>query len=379
MHRSILILLAACFEPKLQAGLPCSPGGWCPPPQQCNPTTNVCDGSDAGLAGDADGDVALQANIVFVTSEPIDFTTVTSLAVADAHCNTLAAQAGLPGTYIAWLSSTATYAKDRIPATTHGWVRTDRKPFANTIGEIVAGQTFYPPWLDEKARIVGDISVATGTLQNGFGAENCNGLSGNPMTYIMVGAPDGGSPKWTNKGLVQCNNALHLYCFGVGRDVEVRPPPPQGRWIFLSDYPATGQGGVGQLDSFCQLEGEAFDTNGTYVALVATTSSSARGRHSFIIDDARPWVRRDGVVVTNDMHAFQAPVIVTGANQLYISDFVLFGATTLDEVPTSAPCNNWMDASLSLQAGVSSRSFGDAFSGAGLQQCEGPRVYCAQL
>ena len=378
MHRSILILLAACFEPKLQTGLPCSENGWCPPPQRCNMTTNVCDGGDAGVGGD--GDVSPpEANIMFVTSEPIDFTMVTSLAIADAHCNTLAAQAGLGGTYIAWLSSATMNAKDRIPASTRGWVRPDRKPFAHTILDIVMGQTFYPPWLDERGRPVGDINVATGTLHNGFGADNCGGLSGNPMTYIMAGAPDGGSPKWTNKGLVQCNNALHLYCFGVGRDVEVRPPPPQGRWIFLSDYPATGQGGVAQLDSFCQLQGEAFDTSGTYVALVATSTSSAFARHAFVVDNARPWVRRDGVVVTNDMRSFQAPVMVTGTGQFYVNDFVLFGAQTLEEMPTVLPCNDWMDASMQLQAGLSSRSFGDAFSGAGLQFCEGPRVYCAQL
>jgi hypothetical protein len=54
---------------------------------------------------------------------------------ADSICAKLAANAALPGTYKAWLSTSTENAIDRL-GTASGWVRTDGKPVVNSVDDI---------------------------------------------------------------------------------------------------------------------------------------------------------------------------------------------------------------------------------------------------
>src|SRR5215510_6780649 len=93
--------------------------------------------SDSQVQPVGDDTAALEgaANLVFVTSQHVIAGQLGSLAAADAVCNESAANAGLPGVYVAWLSTSATNAIDRL-AGARGWVRPDGRPFADTSADI---------------------------------------------------------------------------------------------------------------------------------------------------------------------------------------------------------------------------------------------------
>jgi hypothetical protein len=87
------------------------------------------DSVGSGSDGGANSDATTQAKVVFLTSV---FKTgaMGGLAGADAHCQTLAAAAQLPGEYMAWLStSTASPASRMAPATV---------PYALVGGAVIA-------------------------------------------------------------------------------------------------------------------------------------------------------------------------------------------------------------------------------------------------
>lgn len=64
-------------------------------------------------------------------------------SVSDGYCSSVAADAGLPGQYLAWLSTTTTNAISKLGGA-NGWVRTDGRPSANTQADLAAGRIFYP-------------------------------------------------------------------------------------------------------------------------------------------------------------------------------------------------------------------------------------------
>jgi len=93
---------------------------------------------DGGASPEAAFDQAIEdlaVNFVFATSTsyPADFG---GLAGADAICNQHAGDAGLPGTYVAWLSTTTVDARDRL-AGARGFVRPDGLPFADTVDDAL--------------------------------------------------------------------------------------------------------------------------------------------------------------------------------------------------------------------------------------------------
>ena len=66
------------------------------------------------------------------------------LAGADKICNTLAANAHLPGNYAAYLSTPTVAAPSRVGGAT-GWVRVDGKPVMNAITQFAGGTMINPP------------------------------------------------------------------------------------------------------------------------------------------------------------------------------------------------------------------------------------------
>ena len=78
---------------------------------------------DIKQGNEGGGGGAAPRNIVFATSTLQDGN-LGGLAGADAICNTRASAAGLPGAYVAWLSSTTVDARDRLARPGAGCART---------------------------------------------------------------------------------------------------------------------------------------------------------------------------------------------------------------------------------------------------------------
>lgn len=233
------------------------------------------------------------ANFIFVTSTAYDVTALGGVSGADAVCQARAAAAGLPGTYVAWLSTTAASARERI-GSARGWVRTDKKPFADTFdsgpGSVPA--VFYSPSLDEFGAPAQPRPVLTGTTFNGdLSPENCNdftSLSGG----ALAGYPTSGAETWTASWYL-CGVSTSLYCLEVDRRVALRFTPAEGRRAFLTNSSFSASAGLAAADALCMAEAGTAGLAGRFKALLSTSTVAATAR--FV--DGPAWVRSDGVRV----------------------------------------------------------------------------------
>ncbi|MGB5811357.1 MAG: hypothetical protein WBG86_12545 [Polyangiales bacterium] len=95
-------------------------------------------GGDAGAGGEggAGGIGPIQDKIVFVTST-VHQGSLGGLEGADAVCNEAAADAGLPGTFLAWLADSTDSPDTRFAKSEQPYVRTDGKHIADSYDDLV--------------------------------------------------------------------------------------------------------------------------------------------------------------------------------------------------------------------------------------------------
>jgi hypothetical protein len=317
------------------------------------------------------------ANLVFVTSKPIAPGILGGPGGADAFCNNLATQAGLAGTYVAWISTTTTDAIDRL-AGARGWQRTDGMPFADRPADIVAGRILYPPRLDEHG-LPNDSDVATAT--NGSGrleGPNCADFtSTGPQLYF--GLSNATTELFSRQGSTACGNPMSLYCFGIDHAEPLRLPDAViGKRVFVSDAWTPG-GGLGNADAQCQTEAQQAGFAGSYKAVLATTSQSAASR--FVLSNG-PVVSVDGLVVATTVQAFMSDQLETSPNVTALgvstNTEVWTGATTPTQTSNSMTCSDWASmtpaGSYGITALIDDRFFNDANS-----NCYNPfPLYCLE-
>ncbi len=184
--------------------------------------------------GDVGADVSIDAvaesepktRTVFVTS-----TTWTGalggLAGADAKCGAAAADAGIPGNYLAWVSTTTTTPSLRFTHSTAPYVLVDGTVVAADWDHLTGGVSLeHAIDRDEHDDVVGfDASanlgeVWTSTLADGTSAlgQFPNGCadftSADPNTASgLVGCTDATDSKWTMCAGTGCVVSAALYCF----------------------------------------------------------------------------------------------------------------------------------------------------------------------
>jgi hypothetical protein len=295
-------------------------------------------------------------NIMFTTS-----TTQTPVlggpSGGDTICATLAASAGLSGTYKAWLSTSTVNAISRL-AGASGWVRTDGKPVVNSLADLARGRLLYPPRFDELGNDLGaDPVVMTGTATDGtvqttYGYTTCSDFTstGAMADILSSGYASASSDMFTAAGPMACSSKARLYCFGVDRQAQVAVTPAVGRYAFVSHSAWTPGGRIDSADTLCQQEASAAALPGTYKALLAPTGASASSRFD---TSGLPWIRADGILIAPTAAAFfsttlfDVPPNITADGSLYFSDDEVWsGAAT----PTTAGkgasnCTNWLSNS----------------------------------
>jgi hypothetical protein len=143
------------------------------------------------------------------------------IAAGDAICRRLANNAGLPGSFVAWLSDADVDARDRvvIPSTLR---RVDGRVLVNDWNELTtAGILRSSLHVDERGRYLVDDggAVHTGTFADGTGgngAYSCDDWTASGSQNTILGwasyARLGG---WTANAIVDCGptRLRHLYCF----------------------------------------------------------------------------------------------------------------------------------------------------------------------
>ena len=328
-------------------------------------------------------DAATQSpNVAFVTSDTTSGG-FQSLDAADQICATAAGAAHLSGTFRAWLSTSATDARDRLQGA-RGWIRPDGAPFADTVEDILEGRIFNALSVDENGAATSGL-VITGTAANGRNdvAFDCSDWSDGVIGKAIVGTTDGTTGVWTYFTTISCGAPARLYCFGVDHVATVSLPPPRGKLAFLSNDPFTIGGGLAAADSQCQSEAAAAKLPGTFRALLASPGVTAASRVQANLGAV--WLRLDGVALNAqgaasffDAATMLAPLNVT--SQMRYMDATVFTGATGPNVPAddAQTCGNWV--------GGSSATVGRAnyvpwwFATGGVQPCStnAVSIYCFQ-
>lgn len=159
--------------------------------------------------------------IAFVTSETRTGGDIGGIAGGNALCQTLAAEAGLPGTYLAWLSDSEETPLTSFVRSTGPYIRIDETEVAASFAALISSGLQQPIVLDEEGTDVGSILVWTGTYGDGTWAgdhvdldfADCGGWTGIVATAGENGQADLIGTSWTEAGQVNCLVPQPIYCF----------------------------------------------------------------------------------------------------------------------------------------------------------------------
>jgi hypothetical protein len=157
---------------------------------------------------------------VFATSS-LQFGNFGGLEGGDFICNVRAADAGLPGTYMAWLSNTTSSPASRFRTKSTGpYLRTDDLPVAWNWAALTSGVLLVDIDRDETGTYVSKNREAwtntdvDGTPVNTDPLLVCNDWrSGSNGLSGRVGDTDAVDDDWTNSHADPCNSPWRLYCF----------------------------------------------------------------------------------------------------------------------------------------------------------------------
>jgi hypothetical protein len=353
----------------------------------------IPEGRDSALVADTDtdGDGGGASNLVFVTSTEQPPSGLGGLAGADTLCASRASAAGLAGTYVAWLSTSSTDARDRL-GTARGWRRVDGRAFADTAMDVATGAIYFPPRLDETGTDVyvpgaGTPSVATGTVAGGTWAGanlDCSGWTGGgDGTYGTAEAGGGGfSTAYFASNL--CSSPARIYCFGIDRLTPVSGPAASGRRAFVAPGWTSG-GGLAAADARCAADALAAGLPGTFRALLADVGTSAISR----FDTTGPsWVRVDGVPIAETAATLATADLIAALHLTAAGVDVGIYATAFTGAPRpstagtpNSTCEGWTSASSAQTANIGNAAFSGQswFSVMATVACDRTQgLYCLQ-
>jgi hypothetical protein len=187
-------------------------------PVDASPDTTSGSGNDAGPdAPVIDAGAALR---VFVSSKTYDGNLGGALG-ADGICKTLAMQAGLGGTWMAWVSDATTSPSQRFTKSTVPYRRLDGAVVASSWATLTSGLSnaidvdetnASLATADNNASKTWTATTTAGTL----GSSSCGGFASNASTTTgEVGHCTGtGTVNWTAAYTTEtCSVPNHIYCF----------------------------------------------------------------------------------------------------------------------------------------------------------------------
>lgn len=334
--------------------------------------------SSGGESSSSTGEPGPTPNVVFVSSASVT-PSATVVSEADMLCNQLASDAGLPGTYVAWLSSAEFDAIDRLEGA-RGWVRPDGMPFADRAADIVEGRVYFPPVLDELGTEVRGRNALTGTVGTGAGADDCEDWTDFETGTTQIGSPGATFPGWTGDRSLACDDgqALAVYCFGIDVSVPVEHEPASGRIAFASNMLVDATVGLDGLDAVCTTEAAGAGLEGSFKAFVAADDASALSR----FDTAgEPWVNMYGVPIASTAIALtvqahlDAPFNITATGEP-VGGYYWTGSTLATQAPNGT-CGNWTGRSTSARRFETDHTT-DWFAGVTTSCTSTSRVVCFQ-
>ena len=302
------------------------------------------DGSADALADVPPGPLA---NRIFVTSTVFPNAAFGGRAGADAICQAHADDAGLDGSFVALVSTSAAGLGTRVQ-NARGWVRLDGRPVADTPDQLVFGKIWYPIALDEHGNAPRlEAWVATGATSDGGTGQTCNDWTSTTSSYICGYWPAAFS-LYLYGATCGCTVESHLYCLEVSKNVPVSPPAPvSGRFAFVSHGTWNGIGGLVPADNICKAEAAVAGLPGSYKALLSTSVVPAASR--FDASTGTPnWTRIDGIPIFADpvelpTDRILIPLVTDADGGNVGGGWVWTGATSPAEAgaPDADTCSDW--------------------------------------
>ncbi len=193
--------------------------------------TDQCDGSDfagescASLGFLFSGELACAPSCSFDTSGCESKTVFVSSVVddgdlggitgADATCNSLAAAEGLSGSFLAWLSDSATSPSARFTQSSVPYVLVDGTIVAEDWADLIDGTLDANIGLSEDGQsVVGSVWTATTPIGGTFFGSSCvDWSSSSSGDFSFPGLTTAASGAWSLSGFSLCSDSNHIYCF----------------------------------------------------------------------------------------------------------------------------------------------------------------------
>jgi hypothetical protein len=311
--------------------------------------------ADATIAADATDASAHDAysegapNTIFITSRTFSTADFGGIGGADTECQQVASDAGLQGTFIAYLSTVDASAQSRL-GSARGWARTDGMPVADDALSLSQGHLWYPITLDEHGKPLGaPLEVYTGTSSVGAtayvldAASTCNDwTTADPGLRATQGTWTSGCSDFENFFYSPCTSQGRLLCLQVDSAVPIAPPSATGRYAFVTTSAFDPSSGLSAADALCRNEANG-KLPGTYQALLATSTASAASRFAF---DGGIWVRPDHVPIVataSDLASdkFIAPIGLTSSGSYACEHFAWGGAASIGAPGDGGTCGDW--------------------------------------
>jgi len=293
------------------------------------------------------------------------------LEAADAICQMRADNAGLSGSYVAWLSDPDDDAYCRVhgldgkkslncgqstlPAAAGPWFRIDGTPFASRIDLLTEMDMVYTPIrFDEYGSSGSYARYWTGTDEAGvLVSDNCSGWTSSAAGLDgLLGNANTTVSRWTAGMWMSCSGYGHLLCMEKGVGDAVSSPGAAGKLVFvtsvrgngnLGSWPLAGrQTGIAAGDAVCQFlaQNEGFANHGSFKAWLSDSSTHARER----ITSDGPWVRLDGFEVARSksdlLNQWLQTSIAVDETGRYTRSAAWTGTLT-DGTADSNTCSDW--------------------------------------
>jgi hypothetical protein len=179
---------------------------------------------------------------------------------------------------------------------------------------------------------------------------------------------------------------MPMYCFQVDSNAPLVVSKHPGKRAFVTEGKVVPAGlGLNGADAFCNAEAKAANLDGSYKALLASSTASAASR--FI--PAQQYVRPDGQVVGSGNVVFGSSVLMAGLWQTAAGDYVSvatkaeaqvwIGAPSLTEAGTFlSTCANWTSTTPTANVGLSTYSSTQWYSDGTAACTSSKRLYCIE-
>ena len=268
----------------------------------------------------------------------------TFVADADTACNDEARDAGMTGTFVAYLSTSAMTARERLGSAV-GWLRPDGRAVSDSLDPQVP--FFAAPMLHADGQpalnSTGAATVVTGSTASGELSDNCNDFG--DMLGVASRGITGAIQSWAiqHSATLDCSSFfLRFYCVQTDFAQSVVAPPQNGRIAFLSSPGVDPSTGLQGADAACQRDADSAGLTGSYQALLATSGASALSRFD---TSGVPWVTASGTILYNSSDdltsgAVTRPVATTANGDPVLTGTVFTGAPSPDVV-ANLNCSDW--------------------------------------